>query len=198
MTENDVILDSVFCVLQGFIEIIKFVIFASYLIKKRRYWTIHAPGDFIYDHFSMRYVGSNKIPKGKLDIINYNILCLKETNYAMNLMSNYYGLTEYPHQNMSTLKFTNLEGEENSAEFKLKILFANHFNYLHVVDNNNNLRHYYYHLDYTWVNHFWTIRGFYLLLDDAEVNYDLGFKYLVSRNQEKNPPALLQLRKICF
>ena len=42
-----VILDSGFCVLQALLELRKIGVFASAVIKKRRYWPKHYPGDEI-------------------------------------------------------------------------------------------------------------------------------------------------------
>ena len=42
-----VILDIVFCVLEGLIELRKMGIYANALIKKLRHWPNHVPGDLI-------------------------------------------------------------------------------------------------------------------------------------------------------
>ena len=55
-TGKIVILDSGFCVLQGIIKLRKLGVFAGALIKKRRYWPKHIPGDKINDHFKDKEV----------------------------------------------------------------------------------------------------------------------------------------------
>ena len=52
-----VILDSAFCVLKGIIELRKNGVFASALIKKRRYWPKYIHGEEIKDHFKDKKVG---------------------------------------------------------------------------------------------------------------------------------------------
>jgi len=52
-----VILDSGFCVLKGIVGLRKKGVFASALIKKRRYWPKHIPGDQIREYFSTKQVG---------------------------------------------------------------------------------------------------------------------------------------------
>ena len=46
-----VILDSGFCVLKGLVELGKVGLFASALIKKRRYWPKYIRGEEIKEHF---------------------------------------------------------------------------------------------------------------------------------------------------
>ena len=51
------ILDSVLCVLEGLIELIKVDVFAGALIKKRIYWSKHIKGDMIEKNFQYKEVG---------------------------------------------------------------------------------------------------------------------------------------------
>ena len=52
-----VIMDSGFCVLQGIVELKKKGVYATALIKKRRYWPKYVPGDSIIQHFQEKDVG---------------------------------------------------------------------------------------------------------------------------------------------
>ena len=52
-----VILDSDFCVLQALIELKKCGVFASALVKKRRYWPKHVDGEAIAEHLKDKAVG---------------------------------------------------------------------------------------------------------------------------------------------
>ena len=52
-----VVLDSGFCVLQGLVELKKKGVYAHALIKKRRYWPKHVPGDDIIAHLVEKKVG---------------------------------------------------------------------------------------------------------------------------------------------
>ena len=51
------ILDSVLCVLEGLIELIKVGVFVGALIKKQPYGTKHIKGDMIDTHFQDKEVG---------------------------------------------------------------------------------------------------------------------------------------------
>ena len=72
-TGKVVVLDSGFCVLDGLIELRKKGVFAGALIKKRRYWPKHVPGDAIDAHFEGKEVGSTDALKGTIDNLPYNI-----------------------------------------------------------------------------------------------------------------------------
>ena len=56
-TGRYVIIDSGLCVLKGLIQLSKKVIFACYVINKRRYWPYMVPGKEIEDHFGELEVG---------------------------------------------------------------------------------------------------------------------------------------------
>ena len=88
------ILDSGFCVLQGIIKLRKLCVFAGALIKKRCYWPKNVPGDAIDEYFKDKEVREVDLLKGTLDDITYNILCMKEPDYVMKIMSTYEGLLE--------------------------------------------------------------------------------------------------------
>ena len=51
------ILNSGFCVLKGIVELHKKGVFASTLIKKRRYWPKYIRGDEVKEHFNDKEVG---------------------------------------------------------------------------------------------------------------------------------------------
>ena len=84
-----VILDSGFCVLKGIVELRKKGVFASALIKKRRYWPKHIPGDQIREYFSTKQVGDVDAMPGTLDGVQFHVFALKEPNYVLSIMSTY-------------------------------------------------------------------------------------------------------------
>ena len=87
-----VILDSGFCVLEWIIELRKLGVYAGALIKKRRYWPKHVPGDLIDEYFKDKEVGETDSLHGTFDGVKYNFFCMKEPDYAMKVMSTYGGL----------------------------------------------------------------------------------------------------------
>ena len=84
-----VILDSGFCVLKGIIELRKNGVFASALIKKRRYWPKYIRGEEIKDHFKDKEVGNTNSWAGQLDNVPFHVFAMKEPDYVMSLMSMY-------------------------------------------------------------------------------------------------------------
>ena len=84
-----VILDSGFCVLKAIIELRKKGVFASALIKKRRYWPKFSHGDDIKAHFDNKEVGTTHSWAGKLDTIPFHVYAMKGPEYVMSLMSTY-------------------------------------------------------------------------------------------------------------
>ena len=84
-----VVLDSGFCVLQGLVELKKKGVYAHALIKKRKYWPRHIPGDNIITHFANKEVGDVDAICGELDDIPFYIYGMKEPDYVMQLMATY-------------------------------------------------------------------------------------------------------------
>ena len=83
------VLDSGFCVLQAIVELKKRGVFAHALIKKRRYWPKHVPGEQIIQHFADKAIGSADAIKGELDEVPFYIYGMKEPDYTMMLMLMY-------------------------------------------------------------------------------------------------------------
>ena len=84
-----VILDSGFCVSRAIIELKKRGVFASALIKKRRYWPKYVDGDEIDKHFENKAISHADSLPGKMHDIPFHIFGMKEPDYVMKLMSTY-------------------------------------------------------------------------------------------------------------
>jgi hypothetical protein len=86
-----VILNSGFCVLQGLVELKKIGVFASAVIKKRRYWPKYVPGEQIDDRMKEKEIGDVDALNGTLlEGVPYNIMCcMKDVDYTMKLMLTY-------------------------------------------------------------------------------------------------------------
>ena len=59
-------LDSGFCVLAALLVLKEVGVYAAAVIKKRRYWPKHVPGDEIDKEMEKCEVGENKVMSGKL------------------------------------------------------------------------------------------------------------------------------------
>ena len=84
-----IILDSGFCVLKGIVELKKLGVYASALIKKRKYWPKYIKGDAIKQHFDEKTVGDCDSWKGKMEEVPFHVYAMKEPDYVMSLMSMY-------------------------------------------------------------------------------------------------------------
>ena len=86
-TGGYVILDSIFCVLKGLIQLRKKGVFACAFIKKRRYWPSMVPGKEMEDHFREVEVGETDAIQGTADDVIYNLRGMEEPNYVMTMMA---------------------------------------------------------------------------------------------------------------
>ena len=163
-----VILDSGFYVLKGIIELRKKGVFASALIKKRRYWPKYIKGDVIKAHFEDKNVGDADSWAGTLDNIPFHVYAMKELDYVMSLMSTY-GTNDRDNG-----KETQRDWKEGptmkSVTFKYPEVIHNHFMFRHAVDDHNGKRHSPISLEVVWATKRWANRVFAFLLSITEVN----------------------------
>ena len=128
------VLDSGFCVLQGLVELKKKGVFAHALIKKRRYWPKHIPGEDIIAHFTDKPIGAADAIKGELDGMPFYIFGIKESDYVMQIMSTYWTLAtmgEEKHHHVV------VSGTKQVLTFKYPEVVHNHYWYRDVIDNHN-------------------------------------------------------------
>ena len=183
-TGKVVVLDSGFCVLKGIIELKKIGVYAGALIKKRRFWPKFVPGEAIDQHFKDKEVGETDSLYGELEGVHYDIFGMKEPDYIMKIMSTYGGLNVNDGQRESMRKYFK-DGTEVEKRFQYAIPFSNHFDYRHIVDDHNNLRHSMPSIEAIWTTHRWPTRVFSFILAVTEVNCYLAFKYFIWSGVEK-------------
>jgi Transposase IS4 len=75
-----IILDSGFCVLKGLIELRKKGLYASALIKKRRYWPKHVKGDDVKNHFDSKAISDSEAWYGTYDNHPWHLFAMKGTD----------------------------------------------------------------------------------------------------------------------
>ena len=115
---------------------------------------------------------------------NYDIFCLKEPDYVMKVMSTYGGLVVKSGQEDS--RRTWMEGdEEKTARFQYMEPFANHFDYRHLVDDHNLLRHMVPSIKETWTTDRWANRVFAYLLATSEINSYLAMKHWLWKDEKE-------------
>ena len=192
-TGKVVILDSGFCVLRAIIGLRQQGVFASALIKKRKYWPKYVPGEAMNEHMASKQVGECDSLKGTLDGVPYDLFTLKEPDYTMKLMSTYGGLIVPKNQKISKRVWKE-RGETKTTTFQYTEPFANHFYFRHAVDDHNNLRHGLPSIESTIVTHHWPLRVFTFLLAVTEVNIFKAFSYFVW-SDDQVPASLVKFRR---
>ena len=183
-TRKVVILDSGFCVLQGILELEKLGVYASALIKKRRYWPKHVPGDALDARLRTEQIGKFDAVKGKKDGIDYHYFIQKDKDYTIKLMSTYGALIYCDSAPMKRRHI--MSSSSNSHEvvhFKHCKPFQDYYKARHCVDDHNNVRHSVPSIEGTWITHRWENRVFAFLLSISEVNAFKAFKYF-SKHQD--------------
>ena len=131
-----VILDSGFCVLAAVIELMKFGVYASALIKKRRYWPKNIDRDGINKAMELKDIGlCARLPR-ELSGVKFDVFAHKEVDYTIMLMSTYGCLNSNDDQKVS-VRNVNFEAKE----FKYMRVVGNHYRFRRLVDEHNSKRH---------------------------------------------------------
>ena len=177
-----VILDSGFCVFKGLVELKKRGVYASALIKKRRYWPKFIPGDNIKAHFSTKEVGAADSIAGCLEEIPFHVYCMKEPDYTMMLMSTY-GTNSTTNTKRSQRHYKDSQGQDRKEVIAYPEVVHNHYLYRHSVDDHNNRRHSPIGLEEVWGTKNWEHRVFAFLLAVTEVNVKLAMEYFYQHDK---------------
>ena len=175
-------MSSGFCMLKGIIELRKNGVFASALIKKRRYWPKYIRGEEIKDHFKDKEVGDTNSWAGQLDSVPFHVLAMKEPDYVMSLMST------YGTNRRDGYKETRRDWKENGATKNKSFVYPevvhNHFKHRHAVDDHNARRHSPISIEVIWATKRWPNRVFAFLLSITEVNCFLAESYFTTRKSD--------------
>jgi len=167
-TGKVVVLDSGFCVLQGLVKLKKVGVFASAMIKKRRYWPKHVPATTIANYFKDKAVGFVDCLSGSLDNVPVAIHCLKEPDYILQMMTTYGTMETFGEEKFRN--FDNGDGQMVLKSFKYPEVVRNYYQYRDAVDSHNAARMYPIALEECWKTHHWPNRVFSFLLAVTEVN----------------------------
>ena len=183
-TGKVVILDSGFCVLKAIIELKKMGVFASAMIKKRRYWPKNIAGEEIKEYMSTKAVGTCERLPGIHEGQQFDVYALKEPDYVLMMMSTYGSLIIKDGQRDSI----RLDKDRQPiTTFKYTEVVANHFTYRGAVDEHNNKRHDCgtkngLCLEDSWSTNRWENQVFAFILGITEVNAYLGMQYFADKD----------------
>ncbi len=135
-----VIMDSGFCLLKGLVNLASVGVYASAVIKERRYWPKFIDGAAIDSHFDLKENGTTDILPGTLDGINFKVFCIKEELYVMKLMATYGALRPID-GGLTQRSLTRRSRIRENVSFVYTESSFNHFKFRHQVDDHNNARH---------------------------------------------------------
>ena len=184
-----VILDSGFCVLKGIVELRKKGVFASALIKKRRYWPKYICGDEVKQHFNDKEVGDADSWGGKLEDVPFHVFAMKEPDYVMARMSTYG--TNARDGYKETRREWKDNGMTRTKSFHYPEVVHNHSQNRHSVDDHNAKRQSPISIEVVWATKRWPNHVFAFLLSITEVNCFLAESYFTSRKTE----SMMDFRK---
>ena len=190
-TGRVVILDSGFCVLKALTKLREYGVYASAVMKKRRYWPTLVKGDLIEETMNDEEIGTCKAISGKLDGVKYNIFCMKDSKFIMKIMTTYGTLNVENGQAETSRRLS----DGNSKKFKYTECFANHYKYRHGVDDHNNLRHKVPSIEDSWRTKRWAVRVFSFILAISEVNAFLAYRYFIWNKNLQPELTLIEFRR---
>ena len=165
----------------GIVELKKRGVYASALIKKRKYWPKYIKGNVIRQHFDDKAVGDWDSWKGNMDEVPFHVYAMKEPDYVMSLMSTHG--TNLQSGKETCHEWVDSDGTNKTTKVNYPEVVGNHFLYQHSVDNHNNKRHSSISLEVVWGTKYWPNHVFSFLLAVTEVNVNLAAQYFGGMKQ---------------
>jgi hypothetical protein len=167
-----VIMDSGFCVVKAIVELLKHGVYASAVIKKRRYWPRYIDGKQMNEFFADKESGYVQVKKQMLDGIEYKVYAMKEANYVSSFMTTYGTVNRCGKVNVRTYKDTT-SGQNKTVKFQYPEVVHNHFQYRDAVDSHNRKRMDPIAIEEQLKTNRWQYRVFQFILAVTEVNVNL-------------------------
>ena len=145
--------------MKGIAELRNKGVFALALIKKGRYWPKFIKGNDVKAQFVDSEVGAVDACPGHMDGVKFHVICIKEPDYGMSLMTTY-GTTELMGDaRLRSYKMDGVKRRNTTVYFEV---VYNHFQVRDVVDANNFMRMFPLALEETWKTLQWPKRAFQL------------------------------------
>ncbi len=86
--------DSGFCVAEGMMALHEKGVYGQFLIKKRRYWPKHVPGELINAHMVGKSLGETKTYVQDIVGTRFLVHCCRDANWTKKIMSTHGVLDE--------------------------------------------------------------------------------------------------------
>ena len=156
--------NSGFCVVMGVMALQKFGVHGQLLIKNRKFWPKHVPGNYIDGYMATKPLGHTETFVQEMEAQRFLVHCTKDCDYITKIMSAHGVLDKI--QDHATWRL--MDGVWRT--FKYIEPFSRHNRAKHWVYDGNNRRHYPIGLEDGWATKWWPNRQFTFLLLVAEVN----------------------------
>ena len=93
-----VVLDAASCELDGLVDLAKKGVYAAAVVRKRKCWPRHVPGEDILAYMKDKPVGELHVAQGTLEGVKLNFNCVRHSRYTFVLVSTYgsHNLLESP------------------------------------------------------------------------------------------------------
>lgn len=195
-TGRVVVLDSGFSSLRGLLELKKRGLYASIVIKKKRYWPKYIPGDELDARASTLAIGEHVCRQGVMKIPGtvapqgFYCVALRDSKHVLKLMCTYgTSILEGPQ------KIRRDPATGGLVYFKYPNVIANYYTARHAVDDNNNLRQGSISLEAVGGTHDWAFRQFLALTAISEVNALLMYNIKMEAT-DRPRLSVLQFRRL--
>ena len=181
-TGKVVSMDSGFCVASGILHLHDLGVYGQALIKKRKFWPKHCPGEQIERYFDGKELGFTKTLRQEIDGIAFNIHCTRDDKHVTKMMSTHGLLNEV----VDHKTYRQVDGEWKS--FNYAEYLSRHNRCKHWVDDVNNRRHDPIGLEQVWHTKWWPTRQFTFICSVVESNA------VQCRARARKEPATPQLQ----
>jgi len=186
---HNVILDSAFCVIEGLVDLALNGVYAAAVVKKRKYWPRHVPGDAIIAYMKDKPVGELHVAQGTVGGVQINFNCVRHNRYTFILASTYgsHVVQDPP------VKLWSPSG--GSFTVQRNEVVTDYYEARHAVDDNNrNRQGTAGGLERAWGGKKWELRHLAFLVALSESNGLRIYNHFVARHREESPLTLLDFR----
>lgn len=185
-----VIMDSAFCQLRAIVQLFKRGLFATSVIKKRRYWPKHIDGAALDAKLADSPMGTAVARCGQMADVPFQLLAVRDSKHVLKLVSTYGTLERGEKEKRRYIAST-----KTHVEFKYPKVVEDYYATRHAVDDNNNIRQGSASLEANFLLKSWEKRQFLALTAISEANALAFFNYQRGQTQENEPFSLANFRR---
>lgn len=157
-------MDSAFCVAKAMAELVRKRVYSASVVKKRKYWPKHIPGDAIMEHMQHKPIGELHVKPTAVDGIPMSLWCVRHARFTFIVLATYGAMASRPTVMYSVSTQERLTVQRNNV-------FDHYYRAKHAVDDNNHLRQGHINaLEASWASKRWIVRQFAFIVALAQTN----------------------------